>query len=121
MDASSPKGDALVGVREQAIAAGNNAIYDITNASMVLFKKVCEDVVKCLQIIPSGSVLMKAYENAIGEENMKVLSSFSDLPMYNFGVSVQKEMEDMERQYLEQNIQASLAQKVLDLEGAIAI
>tara|TARA_R100001509_G_scaffold85319_1_gene48566 strand:- start:325 stop:999 length:675 start_codon:yes stop_codon:yes gene_type:complete len=64
---------------------------------------------------------MKAYENAIGEENMKVLSSFSDLPMYNFGVSVQKEMEDMERQFLEQNIQASLAQKELDLEDAIAI
>jgi hypothetical protein len=121
MDASSPKGDALVGVREQAIAAGNNAIYDITNASMVLFKKVCEDIVKCLQIIPSESVLMKAYQNAIGEENMKVLSTFSDLPMYNFGVSVQKEMEDAERQFLEQNIQQSLAQKELDLEDAIAI
>ena len=121
MDASSPKGDALVGVREQAIAAGNNAIYDITNASMVLFKKVCEDIVKCLQIIPSQSFLMKAYENAIGEENMRVLSTFSDLPMYNFGVSVQKEMEDVERQFLEQNIQASLAQKELDLEDAIAI
>ena len=121
MDASSPKGDALVGVREQAIAAGNNAIYDITNASMVLFKKVCEDIVKCLQIIPSGSVLMKAYQNAIGEENMRVLSTFSDLPMYNFGVSVQKEMEDSERQFLEQNIQASLSQKELDLEDAIAI
>lgn len=121
MDASSPKGDALVGVREQAIAAGNNAIYDITNASMVLFKKVCEDIVKCLQILPPESIVMKAYENAIGEENMRVLSSFSDLPMYNFGVSVQKEMEDTERQFLEQNIQASLAQKELDLEDAIAI
>ena len=31
----------LFGVRQQAIAAGNNAIYDITNASMLLFKKVC--------------------------------------------------------------------------------
>ena len=121
MDASSPKGDALVGVREQAIAAGNNAIYDITNASMVLFKKVCEDIVKCLQILPPESVIMKAYQNAIGEENMRVLSSFSDLPMYNFGVQVQKEMEDAERQFLEQNIQASLAQKELDLEDAIAI
>lgn len=121
MDASSPKGEDLVGVREQAIAAGNNAIYDITNASMVLFKKVCEDIVKCLQIIPAESVLMKAYENAIGEENMNVLTSFSDLPMFNFGVSVQKEMEDVERQFLEQNIQASLAQKELDLEDAIAI
>lgn len=121
MDASSPKGDALVGVREQAIAAGNNAIYDITNSSMVLFKKICEDIVKCLQILPPESVITKAYENAIGKENMRVLSSFSDLPMYNFGVQVQKEMEDVERQFLEQNIQASLAQKELDLEDAIAI
>lgn len=121
MDASTPKGDSLVGVREQAIAAGNNAIYDITNASMILFKKVCEDVVKCLQIIPPNSVLMKIYQNAIGESNMNVLSSFSDLPMFNFGVTVQKEMEDKEKAYLEQNIQMALQQKELDLEDAMAI
>ena len=78
MDASSPKGDALVGVQQQAIAAGNNAIYDITNAAMMLFKRVCQDVVKCLQIIPVDSVLYKIYTNAIGEENMNVLSSFKD-------------------------------------------
>jgi len=121
MDASSPKGDALVGVRQQAISAGNNAIYDITNSSMVLFKKVCEDIVKCIQIIPEDSVLMKVYQNAIGDTNMKVLSSFSNLPMYNFGVQVHKEMEDEEKQYLEQNIQVALAQKEIDLEDAIAI
>jgi len=121
MDGTSPKGDALVGVRQQAIAAGNNAIYDITNSSMVLFKKVCSDIVKCLQIIPVESVLHKAYENAIGKENMKTLSSFNSLSMYNFGVQVVKEMEDVEKQYLEQNIQVSLAQKELDIEDAIAI
>ena len=121
MDASTPKGDALVGVQQQAIAAGNNAIYGITNASMILFKKVCEDIVKCLQIIPPESVLMRIYQNAIGEENMSVLSSFNDLPMYNFGVSVQKEMEDTERAYLEQNIQMAIAQQEIDLEDAIAV
>jgi hypothetical protein len=121
MDASSPKGEALVGVREQALAAANNAIYDITNASMILFKKVCEDVVKCIQILPIDSVIFRVYENAIGKENMRVLSSFSDLPMYNFGVQVVKDMEDKDRQYLEQNIQISLQQKELDIEDAIAI
>ena len=121
MDASSPKGDALVGVRQQAIAAGNNAIYDITNASLVLYKKVCQDIVKCIQIIPPESVLMSIYENAIGQENMSVLSSFSNLPMYNFGVQVQKEMEDEERAFLEQNIQVALNQKEIDLEDAIAV
>ena len=121
MDASSPKGDDLVGVREQAIAAGNNAIYDITNAAMILYKKVCEDVVKCLQIIPQESTLRTIYENAVGKENMKVLSSFADLPMYNFGVQVYKEMESADKQYLEQSIQIALGQKEIDLEDAMLV
>ena len=121
MDASTPKGDTLVGVQQNAIAAGNNAIYDITNASMVLFKKVCEDIVKCLQIIPGESVLFQIYSNAVGKENMSVLSSFSDLSMYNFGVHVVKEMEDKDRAYLEQNLQMALQQKELDLEDVIAV
>jgi len=121
MDASTPKGDTLVGVQQNAIAAGNNATYDITNASMILFKKVCQDVVKCLQILPEDSVIMSVYKNAVGEENMNVLSSFSDLPMYNFGVQVVKDMEDNDKMYLEQNIQVALAQKEIDLEDALAI
>jgi len=82
---------------------------------------VCCDIVKCLQVIPRESILFKAYANAIGRENMAMLNTFKDLPMYNFGVQVVKEMEDVEKQYLEQNIQASLAQKELDIEDAIAI
>ena len=60
-DASSPNSEALVGVREQAIQASNNAIHDVTDASMLLYKRVCEDVVKCLQIIPQGSAIYEAY------------------------------------------------------------
>jgi hypothetical protein len=41
--------------------------------------------------------------------------------MYNFGVKVVKEMEEGERQYLEQNIQIALSQKEIDLEDAIAV
>ena len=121
MDASTPKGDTLVGVQQQAIAAGNNATYDITNASTILFKQVCQDIVRCLQIIPPDSLLMEIYKNAIGRENMDALSSFSDLPMYNFGVVIKKDMEDQEKVYLEQNIQQSLAQREIDLEDAMAI
>jgi len=111
----------LVGVRQQAIAAGNNAIYDITNAAIYLYSRVCEDIVKCLQILPVQSVLYQAYERAIGKSNMAVLSSFSELPMYNFGVKIQTEMDDTEKAYLEQNIQVALAQKEIDLEDAIAV
>ena len=121
MDSSSPKGDALVGVQQMAVSAGNNAIYDITNASMMLFKKVCADIVKCVQIIPKDSILYNMYANAIGQENISLISTFNNMPMYNFGVTVQKEMEEAEKQYLEQNIQISLSQKEIDIEDAIAV
>jgi hypothetical protein len=121
VDGTSPKGEQLVGVRDQAIAAANNALYDITNASMVLFRRVCEDIVRCLQILPPMSVVFKAYENAIGIENMKVLSSFKDLPMYNFGVRVVTEMNDKDKAYLEANIQAAISIGEINLEDAIAI
>lgn len=121
MDGSTPKGEALVGVNQMAVSAGNNAIYDITNSSMILYRRVCEDILKCVQILPVESVIFKVYEKAIGKSNMQVLSSFRDLPMYNFGVRVLTDLNDMDRQYLEQNIQVALAQKELDLEDAIAI
>ena len=121
MDATSPKGEHLVGVREQAMAASNNAIYNITNAAMMLYRKVVEDVVKCLQIIPPESTLYRIYSNAIGKENMQVLSSFNDLSMYNFGVKVVKDMEVADKAALEQMIQISLGQKEIDLEDAMAI
>lgn len=52
---------------------------------------------------------------------MQALSSFSELPMFNFGVLVVKDMEDKDKMYLEQNVQMALQQKEIDLEDAIAI
>jgi len=121
MDGSSPKGDVLVGVQKQALAAGNNALYDIQNAAMVLFRRVVEDIVKCVQIIPDKSVLYKMYENAIGQTNMAVLSSFKRLTMYNFGVRVITEMGDSDRAYLEQSLSIALQSGQLDLTDVQAI
>jgi len=121
VDASSPNSEALVGVQQQAVAASNNATYDITHASLILYRKVCTDIVKSLQILPPESTVFKAYEQAIGTEKMQILASFRQLPMFNFGVIVTKDMDDKERQYMEQNIQIALSQKEIDLEDAIAI
>ena len=88
---------------------------------MLLYKRVCQDIVKCLQIIPPDSVLFRVYEKAIGKHGMEILASFEDLPMYNFGIMVIKEMSEEDRIYLEQNIQQSLAQREIDLEDALAI
>ena len=82
---------------------------------------VVEDIVKCVQIIPDKSVLYKMYENAIGETNMAVLSSFKKLSMYNFGVKVITEMADADRAYLEQNLNVALQSGQLDLTDIQAI
>ena len=121
VDGSSAKSDALVGVREQQQAAANNALYDITHASFVLYKRGCSDVIKCLQILPKESVLYKTYEKAIGQSAMDTLKEFKKLPMYNFGIVVTTEMSDADKAYLEQNIQMALGQKEIDIEDAIAI
>jgi hypothetical protein len=52
---------------------------------------------------------------------MSVLSSFSELPMYNFGVQIMGNMDDRDAAYLEQNIQVALASGEIDLEDAIGI
>lgn len=121
VDGSSPKADALVGVRQQQIASANNALYDITHASLVLYKRVCEDVIKCLQILPKESVLFGTYKKAVGKHAMQTLKEFEKLPMFNFGVTVSTEMDEGDKAYLEQNIQQALAQKEIDIEDAIAI
>jgi hypothetical protein len=110
----------LLGVRQQALAAANNAIYDITNSSMVLYKKVCSDIVKCIQVIHPDSILYRSMKT-LSEREHECVKFFPNLAMYNFGVSVVKEMEEAERQYLEQNIQIALGQKEIDLEDAIAV
>ena len=120
LDGSTPKADALVGVRQQQMAAGNNAINDITNGASVLYKRVCDDVVKCLQVLPPDSIIYEAYERAIGTTSMEVLSSFASLPLPTT-VIVEREMSDEAKLLLEQNIQQSLAQREIDLEDAMAI
>ena len=121
LDGSSPQSDALVGVRQQQLAAGNNAINDITNASSVIYRRVCEDIVKCIQVLPTESIIYQAYERAIGRTSMEIVSSFATLPMYNYGIIVDREMSDEDKILLEQNIQQSLAQREIDLEDAMAI
>jgi hypothetical protein len=121
VDGSTPKTDALVGVAQQASEASNNATYDTTHATLVLYRRVCEDIVKCIQILPSDSVIYKVYEKAIGQTNMSVLNSFKDLPMYNFGVFPVTLMSEKDSMYLEGNIQQALAQREIDIEDAIAI
>ncbi len=121
LDGSSPKSDALVGVRQQQLAAGNNAINDITNAASVIYRRVCEDIVKCVQVLPVDSIIYQAYERAIGKTSMEILSSFAQLPLYNYGVLVDREMSDEDKLLLEQNIQQSLAQREIDLEDAMAV
>jgi hypothetical protein len=121
VDASSPNSEALVGVQQQAIAASNNATYDVTNASLILYQKVCRDLVKCLQVLPPESVIYDAYVNAIGPDKVNVISSFKDLPMYNFGIRVSRDMDDKDRAFIEQSMQVALGQREIDLEDMMAV
>jgi hypothetical protein len=121
VDGSSPSSEALVGVRQQAISASNNALNDIASSSINLYHKTCQDILKCLQVLPQESVLFKIYEKAIGQSSMEILASFKDIPLYNYGVKVSREMSEEDKLYLEQNMQVLMSKERLDLEDAMAV
>ena len=115
MDGTSPKGEQLVGVRQQAIAAGNNAIYDITNASIytVGFVKTSQNVYKSYH---QNLFFSQAYERAIGKSNMKSIVFILETYLCITSVSRFRQKWMIQKAYLEQNIQIALSQKEIDLK-----
>ena len=94
---------------------------DIASSSINLYHKTCQDILKCLQVLPQESVLFKIYEKAIGQSSMEILASFKDIPLYNYGVKVSREMSEEDKLYLEQNMQVLMSKERLDLEDAMAV
>lgn len=121
VDGSTPNSEALVGVRQQAIAASNMANLSYTQAANEMFKQVCNDILKCLQSIPENSILFEQYKRGIGMKNMQIIASFRDMWMQSFGLIVKGDMPEEDRAYVEANIQVSLSKGEIDLEDAFAV
>jgi hypothetical protein len=120
-DGSMPDPKSLVGVQKLAAANSNVATRHILLSSMFLTSEVAEALSLRISDILEYSPTADAFVQSIGAHNVATLKEMSELHLYDFGIFLELEPDEEEKQLLENNIQTALAQQLIDLDDAIDI
>jgi hypothetical protein len=120
-DASTPDPKSLVGVQKLAAANSNVATRHVLLGSMFLTTEVAEALSLRISDILEYSPTADAFVQTIGAHNVATLKEMSELYLYDFGIFLELEPDEEEKQMLENNIQTALAQALIDLDDAIDI
>ena len=88
---------------------------------MYLTAEVCEALSLRVSDILEYSPTADAFVQSIGAHNVATLKEMSELYLYDFGIFLELEPDEEEKQLLENNIQTALAQQLIDLDDAIDI
>ena len=118
-DASTPDAKALVGIQKIAAANSNTATRHILKAGLFLSAEVCEALSLRISDIIEYSPTKDAFIQSIGAHNVATLEEMSELHLYDFGIFLELEPDEEEKQLLENNIQMALTQQSIELEDAI--
>jgi hypothetical protein len=118
-DASTPDAKALVGIQKIAAANSNTATRHILKAGLYLTAEVCEALSLRISDIIEYSPTRDAFIQSIGAHNVATLEEMSNLHLYDFGIFLELEPDEEEKQLLENNIQMALTQQSIELEDAI--
>ena len=118
-DASTPDRNALVGVQKIAAANSNTATRHILQSMLYITAEVAECLSLRIADIIEYSPTKDAFIRALGAHNVATLDEMSELHLYDFGIFIELLPDEEEKQLLENNIQAALAQQSIDLDDAI--
>jgi hypothetical protein len=120
-DGTLPDKNSLVGLQKLAAANSNVATRHILNSSMYLTAEVAEALSLRISDILEYSPTADAFVQAIGAHNVATLKEMTELHLYDFGIFIELEPDEEEKQMLENNIQTALSQQLIDLDDAIDI
>ena len=120
-DASVPDPKSLVGVQKLAAANSNVATRHILLGSMFITAEIAEALSLRISDILEYSPTADAFVQAIGSHNVATLKEMSQLHLYDFGIFIELDPDEEEKQMLENNVQTALAQGLVDLDDAIDI
>ena len=120
-DGSTPDRNALVGVQKLAAANSNTATRHVLQGGLYVTKDVAEQLSMRISDIIEYSPTKEAFLHQIGTHNVATLEEMSELYLYDFGIFLELEPDEEEKQMLEQNIQMAIAQKLIRLSDAIDI
>ena len=114
-----PDPKALVGVQKLAAANSNVATRHILLASLFLTRELAECLSLRISDILEFSDTKDAFIQAIGAHNVATLDEMKELYLYDFGIFIELEPDEEEKQLLENNIQTALSQGLIELDDAI--
>jgi len=120
-DGSTPDKNALVGVQKLAAANSNTATRHVLQAGLFLTAEIAEQLSLRISDILEYSPTKEAFIQAIGSHNVATLQEIEDLYLYDFGIFIQLQPDEEEKQMLENNIQVALQKNSIELEDAIDI
>ena len=120
-DASSPDKNALVGIQKLAAANSNTATRHILQSGLFLTTETAEKISLRISDVLEYSPTASAFVQAIGSHNVATLQEMAELHLHDFGIFLELEPDEEEKQLLENNIQVAIAQNNIHLEDAIDI
>ena len=120
-DGSSPDKNALVGLQKMAAANSNTATRHILKSLMYITIKTAENISLRVNDALQFPLTKESLLNSINNFNVATLEEMEKVAMHDFGIFLELEPDEEEKQQLEQNIQVSLQQGGIDLEDAIDI
>ena len=120
-DGSQPTKDALVGLQKLAAAASNTATKHILQSLMYLTVRTAENISLRAADMLSFPLTKNALMNSISTFNTSTLEQMYSLNMHEFGIFLELEPEEEDKQILQKNIQIALQSGGVDLEDIIDI
>lgn len=120
-DGSDPDPKALVGVQKLAAANSNVATRHILDSSMFITGTIAEAISLRFKDVLEFHPTKEAFISALGQFTVGALQELNSLHIHDFGIFLEIEPDEQEKQLLEANIQAALAQQGINLEDAIDI
>jgi hypothetical protein len=120
-DGSTPDPNALVGLQKLAAANSNTATRHILQSSLFLTLSTCENIALRIADVLSFSLTTESLKAAINVFNVNTLNEVTELGSRDFGIFLELEPEEEDKQLLEQNIQVALQSGQIFLEDAIDI
>jgi len=120
-DGSMPDKNALVGVQKLAAANSNTATRHILQAGLFLTAETAECLSLRISDIIEYSPTKDAFIQQIGVHNVATLKEISELHLYDFGIFIELQPDEEERQLLENNVQMAIQQQIIELADAIDI
>ena len=120
-DGADPDPYSLVGVQKLAAANSNTATRHLMHASMSITLRVCEAIALRLKDVLNFHPQKDTLMNSIGRFSVGSLEELKNLHLHDFGIFLELEPDEEEKQLLEANIQAALAKESIYLEDAIDV